>query len=291
MKIKPLAFESLGVRSMATWVETDQKIIIDPGTSLAPKRFGYPPWKTEFDCLHQTRATIQDHARKADIITISHYHHDHYTPFSLGKLLDSHPKYAEEIYQNKKLFIKHPTQNINKSQQKRASDLLSNLKEIDSEVNYADGQTFQVGETNLKFSPALPHGSFGSRLGYVIIITVKWDNQILVHASDAQGPIYTGTKDYILGENPDILIISGPPTYLAGFALEEKDIDNSRINLEELSQEIPKIIVDHHLLRDLKYLKFIDSIKTPNEIIVASKLLNKEPNLLEARRKQLFFQK
>lgn len=42
MNIVPLAFESMGVRSMATFVETDQRILIDPGTSIAPKRFGFP---------------------------------------------------------------------------------------------------------------------------------------------------------------------------------------------------------------------------------------------------------
>ncbi|WP_286244027.1 hypothetical protein [Methanobacterium ferruginis] len=42
MKIVPLAFESMGVRSMATFLETDQKILVDPGTSIAPKRFGFP---------------------------------------------------------------------------------------------------------------------------------------------------------------------------------------------------------------------------------------------------------
>lgn len=108
MKIIPLAFESLGVRSMATYIETDQKILIDPGTSLGPKRFGLPPWKTEFDALYETRARIQEYAQKADMVTISHYHHDHFTPFSLGRFIDSSPKYAEEIYRDKKLFIKNP---------------------------------------------------------------------------------------------------------------------------------------------------------------------------------------
>lgn len=57
MKITPLAFESMGVRSMATFIETDHKILIDPGTSLGAKRFGLPPLKTEFNALHETRAT------------------------------------------------------------------------------------------------------------------------------------------------------------------------------------------------------------------------------------------
>jgi uncharacterized protein len=152
LKILPLAFESLGVSSMATFIETDQKILIDPGTSLGPKRFGFPPWKTEFEALYETRANIQKHAAIADIVTISHYHHDHFTPFSLGRYLDSSPLYAEEIYSNKRLFIKHPTSEINKSQQKRAKEFLDNLKRIKNiEVSYSDGQSYEVGDTFLNF--------------------------------------------------------------------------------------------------------------------------------------------
>ena len=39
-KIVPLAFDSFGVRSMATFVETDDsKVLIDSGVSLAPLRY------------------------------------------------------------------------------------------------------------------------------------------------------------------------------------------------------------------------------------------------------------
>src|SRR4030095_12254168 len=44
MKVIPLAAESLGVRSMATYVEVGGTgILIDPGATLAPARFGLPP--------------------------------------------------------------------------------------------------------------------------------------------------------------------------------------------------------------------------------------------------------
>ena len=44
MKIIPLAAESLGVRSMATYVEAGQTgILIDPGATLSPSRFNLPP--------------------------------------------------------------------------------------------------------------------------------------------------------------------------------------------------------------------------------------------------------
>lgn len=293
MKITPLAFESLGVRSMATFIETDQKILIDPGTSLGPKRFGLPPWKTEFEALYETRANIQEHAQIADIITISHYHHDHFTPFSLGKFLDSSPKYAEEIYQHKKLFIKSPESNINKSQQKRAHELLKNLKDINRDITYSDGNTIQMGDTLIKFSNPLPHGPAESRLGFLVTTTIQWEGETVMHASDVQGPIYKGSKKYILDENPDILILSGPPIYLLGFALSKEDIDNARINLLEICKEIPRVVVDHHLLRDLRCFDFIKSIKeeTKNEVMVASQLIGKEPDLLEARRKEFYLEK
>jgi predicted metallo-beta-lactamase superfamily hydrolase len=290
MKIVPLAFESMGVRSMATFVETDQKILIDPGTSIAPKRFGYPPWKNEFDALYETRARIEEYAEKADVVTISHYHHDHYTPFELGKFLDSSPKAAEKVYQGKKLFIKHPISQINKSQQKRAADFLKNLKDLDCEVSYGDGKSFEIGDTEIKFSNALPHGSEGSKLGYVVAVTIKWNGKSVMHASDVQGPIYEGAKQAILKEKPDMLILSGPPIYLQGFAIEREDIEKARNNLIEISGQIPEVIVDHHLLRDIRCFDFIKSVEKESgaEIFVASEINGREPKLLEARRKEFY---
>lgn len=290
MKVIPLAFESMGVRSMATFVETDQKILIDPGTSIAPKRFRYPPWKTEFEALHETRARIEEYAEKAGIVTISHYHHDHYTPFELGKFLDSSPKSAEKVYQGKKLFIKHPTSKINKSQQKRAADFLKNLKDINCEISYGDGKSFEIGDTTIKFSNALPHGSEGSKLGYVVAVTIRWGGKSLMHASDVQGPICSEAKEVILGEKPDMLILSGPPVYLTGFALEKKDIEKARDNLIEIAGQIPEVVVDHHLLRSSRYLNFIKSVEkeSGSEIIVASQVTGREPVLLEARRKEFY---
>jgi uncharacterized protein len=292
MKIVPLAFESMGVRSMATFIETDQEILVDPGTSIAPKRFGFPPWKDEFDALHENRAHLQKYAAKADIITISHYHHDHFTPFSLGRYLDSSPKYAEEIYLDKKLFIKHPTSQINKSQQKRARDFLKNLKVLGTrDISYADGNTFEIGDTRIKFSNPLPHGPEGSRMGFVIATTIQWDGEKVMHASDVQGPIYDGSKQFIIDENPDTVILSGPPTYLEGFALEEEDIKKAMDNLIEIAREIPRVVVDHHLLRDIGCFDFLNTVReeSDGEILVASELLGKEPYLLEARRKDFYY--
>ena len=290
MKIMPLAFESFGVRSMATFVETDQKILIDPGTSIAPKRFGYPPWKNEFDALYDTRARIEEFAKKADIITISHYHHDHYTPFELGKFLGSSPKGATELYRNKRLLVKHPTSSINKNQKKRAAVFLKNLDDLNCEVSFADDRIFNIGDTSIKFSNALHHGGEGSRLGYVIAVTIEWNGKKFMHASDIQGPINNEAKHFILDEKPEMLLLSGPPLYLQGFAINIKEIEKAKLNLIEIAGKIPKIVVDHHLLRDLRCFEFIKSVKenVKAEVLVASEILGMEPNLLEARRKEFY---
>jgi len=276
---------------MATFIETDLRILIDPGTSIAPKRFGLSPSKLEFEALKSSRTRIQKYAEISDIIIVSHYHYDHFTPFKRGIYLDSSLKLAGKIYENKKLFLKHPTVKINKSQEKRAGDLLKKLNKMENcVISYADGNSFKIGDTEIKFSKPLPHGPENSRLGYVITSTITWGNESIMHASDVQGPIYDGAKEVILDENPEILILSGPPIYLLGFALGKMDVENAKTNLKEILAEIPTVVVDHHLLRDLKCFNFIKSIEenSNGRLLVASEILNKEPNLLEAKRKELF---
>ena len=44
MRVMPLAADSLGVRSMATYVEAGAlRLLIDPGATLAPRRYGLDP--------------------------------------------------------------------------------------------------------------------------------------------------------------------------------------------------------------------------------------------------------
>jgi predicted metallo-beta-lactamase superfamily hydrolase len=79
-KIVPLGFDSFGVRSMATYVETkDLKILIDPGVSLAPLRYGMEPHPLEWQRLDETWETIKRYAEESDVLVVTHYHYDHQT--------------------------------------------------------------------------------------------------------------------------------------------------------------------------------------------------------------------
>ena len=52
MKVVPLAADSLGVRSMATYVEAGSTgLLLDPGATLAPSRYGLPPSAEEWEAL------------------------------------------------------------------------------------------------------------------------------------------------------------------------------------------------------------------------------------------------
>jgi predicted metallo-beta-lactamase superfamily hydrolase len=65
---------------MCTFVETtDVKILIDPGAALGP-RFRLLPHPEEYNALRDSRQRIHEYSRRADLLIISHYHHDHFTP-------------------------------------------------------------------------------------------------------------------------------------------------------------------------------------------------------------------
>ena len=136
MKVVPIASDSLGVRSMVTYVETkDCKILIDPSAALGPKRYGLPPAEQEMMALEKTKNEIAKTAKQCNILVISHYHYDHYDP-SAG------------FYKDKKVFAKDINKNINKSQQKRGTDF-KKIVEGSCDLIYCDDSKHNVSNTNL----------------------------------------------------------------------------------------------------------------------------------------------
>ncbi|RLB04214.1 MAG: hypothetical protein DRG59_10620 [Deltaproteobacteria bacterium] len=286
MKILPLAFDSFGVRSMATFIETDKKILIDPGVALGPSRYNLPPHPLEIKKLRELEKVIEEFAqRKAEILTISHYHYDHYSPYA-------------KFYKDKILLMKHPKNKINFSQQQRAKEFLEEISKKQKKperIEFADGKKFNFGETKIKFSQPVFHGAENSRLGYVIMCSISYKNETIIHASDVQGPQVKETKDWILKENPNLLILSGYPTIFIGWRFSKKGLEESNKNLIEILEKtkVEKIILEHHLLRDLHYKKKISEVlkkakSLSKEILTAAEFLGKENEFLEAKRKELY---
>src|SRR2546421_5996447 len=79
MRVIPLAAESLGVRSMATYVEAgDLGILIDPGATLAAARLGLPPAEAEWEAVLRAHPCISADPPRARPFFRCHYHDGHF---------------------------------------------------------------------------------------------------------------------------------------------------------------------------------------------------------------------
>ncbi len=288
MKLKLIAFDSMGVRSMATVVETSSaKIFIDPGAALAPRRYGLPPHPLEYERLNELLDNIRKELEDAEIVIISHYHYDHYL---------RNPEDVE-FYRGKVLLVKNPVESINASQKIRAHRLFkkNRVEEIAKKIIIADGIEYRVDSTTIKFSPPLPHGIEGTPLGYVLMVLVEEEGYRILHTSDVQGPMHDKSLELILEWNPNKIILCGPPTYFEGYKVPSEWVRKGLENMTKLLsvKGLETLIVDHHLLRDLDYVERIDELIRLSKVVgvrvlSAAEYMGLEVNQLEARRKELW---
>jgi predicted metallo-beta-lactamase superfamily hydrolase len=295
IKVTPLAEESLGVRSMCTYIETtDTKILLDAGASLAPKRWGYPPHPREYQALAECRKKITRTAEKANITTISHYHFDHHTPSYTDWFTNwSSPETAKKIYKGKLVLAKSYRSRVNASQRRRGWMFKKTGGKHAKRIESADGKTFQFGETKLKFSDPVFHGPENTQLGWLLMVTIESADEKVMFASDVQGPIHTPTLNQILAEKPQLVMIGGPPTYLAGFRVKDEHIETGMQNLKTLVENVPTTILEHHTLRDEKWRSqtqpiFDTATQVGHKVLTAAEYSGTKNNLLEFRRRQLF---
>ncbi len=268
---------------MSTFIQTkDVNILIDPGVALAPLRYGLPPHPLELKRLNEHWHKIVEYAKSSDILIITHYHYDHYNPNS-----------NLEIYENKIVLTKHPTEKINLSQKKRANYFLEKIKNLPEKLKYSDEKEFQFGDTKIKFSPPVFHGT-NSKLGYVTEVLVD-DGYKFIHTSDVEGPSLEDQVDFILKNEPNLIIVDGPLSYMLGYRYSYLNLSSSVENLVKIVSTCPldSLIVEHHLLRELKWKGKIAGVfgvaeKKNIKIQTAAEFANIPVEMLEAQRKQLY---
>jgi len=257
-------------------------VLIDPAVALGPRRYGLPPHPLEWARLHQTWEDVKKYAAQSGLLIITHYHYDHHNPDEL------------DFYRDKAVYLKDPKKNINKSQFARASHFLKGLQGLPRSIAAADGKEFQHGSATIKFSPPVYHGT-SSRLGYVLEVSLSCKGEKLVFTSDVEGPSLKEQTDFILQEDPDLLILDGPMTYMLGYRYSHESLVRSLENINKIirATKVGTIIADHHLLRDLNYkerLKDVFKCAAENgvRILNAAEFLGRETEMLEARRKELY---
>lgn len=294
--VVPLASESLGTRSMCTYVETpDIKIVLDAGVSLCPVRFGLPPHPVEFNAIIGARQRIADAAETARVVTISHYHFDHHTPSYEDWWVNWTEKTvtARQIYEGKEVLLKNPQENINSSQRYRAWMFQRTGGKHAKRLEVADGKTFVFNETVVKFSNPVSHGPDGSFLGWVLMTLVTYKGERFLFAPDVQGPMSAYTLGEILGLAPQLLMIGGPPLYLDPFKVNPKDVQVSLDSLRKIVEAVPQVIIEHHLLRDEGWKSKVGTVletakKTRHSVLTAAEFSGKENAFLESSRKRLY---
>jgi hypothetical protein len=277
MKVVPLAAESLGVRSMATYVEcAGTGILIDPGATLAPSRYNLPPAQEEWDALRRANDRISAYASRAQIVFVSHYHEDHFR---------SDPA----TYAGRLVLAKDARRMVAGSQARRAGALWAALASA-ARVQAADGFAVREPGLELRVSPPLPHGVEGTALGYVVTLTVAdpAERERFVFASDVQGPLSPVATAYLVRERPTLLYLSGPPSYVegeVGRGLIDHGVDNL---LRILDATGCRAIMDHHALRDARSAARFSRLWDTGRVLTAAAYLGVADAPLEARRAQLW---
>jgi len=237
---------------------------------------------------------IIEKAEKADIITISHYHFDHHTPSYTDWFTNwSSAEAAKKIYEGKLVLAKSYRSMVNASQRRRGWMFKKTGGSHAKTLETADGRAFQFGETKLRFSEPVFHGTEKSELGWLVMATIQFADEKVVFTSDVQGPMHTPTLAKILAEKPQLVIVGGPPTYLAGFRVKEENIETGIQNLKRLAENVPTTILEHHMLRDENWRSLAQDIfdaanELGHKVLTAAEYNGAKNNFLESRRRQLF---
>jgi predicted metallo-beta-lactamase superfamily hydrolase len=275
----------MGVRSMATLVETrDLKLIIDPAAAVAPRRYGLPPHPKELSLLEECWRRIASVAEECEVVAVTHYHYDHH----------SSTRFLEEIYGGRIVMVKDPENMINFSQRGRARIFLERVRPIAARVMVADDKEYTLGGTRLEFSNPVPHGP-DNQLGYVVELSVKDSSGSFLFTSDVQGFPLDYQVKFVIGKKPSAIFIDGPSTYMLGLNLTDEQLEASMGNIRRImSQVCPSVmILDHHLLRDLEWKKYFESLSEEAErlgIVLesAAEYTGRGVNQLEALRGLLY---
>jgi uncharacterized protein len=277
MKIIPLAADSLGVRSMATYVEAGATgLLIDPGATIAPARYGLPPSQEEWEALKRANDRISAYAARARYVFVSHYHEDHFRTDPVS-------------YAGRVVLAKDPRRVVTGAQARRAQALWAAL-EGQARVQPADGASLTTPDLDLAVSPPLPHGTEGTNLGYVValVVTDLREHQRFVFASDVQGPLSAVAAAWLIQQRPTTLYLSGPPSYVereVGTAAIDRGIDHLKRILDTTGC---RVIMDHHALRDPRFSTRFERLWETGRVVTAAAHLGLAVQPLEARRDRLW---
>ncbi len=154
-------------------------------------------------------------------------------------------------------------------------------------IIYPEGKAFKFGKTSLRFSKPLFHGIEFSRVGWVFYTIVEYETEKCIHSSDLNGPVIEDYAQQIIHENPQVLILDGPMTYMFGYLLNRINLNRAVENAAEIVRSIDAelIFYDHHLPRERKFRERTEEVwstakKANRKVMTVAEFLGQEPVVL-----------
>ncbi len=345
IKVLPVWFDSMGAKSMCTYIETPEiKIIIDPGYAIM--QHSYPLRdEAKLDFLNAAEERVKEYTKKADVTIISHFHYDHH----------KRPVEFPESYIDKIVYMKNPNEWINYSQWKRTRILyqdiiilfedifkiedfkkepedknyedpynkliltrqkdfgdyterhsellkmwkanmyksvegwlkekwLTEIKVAKTSINFIKEGEINFGKTTLCFPGTRFHGIEYAKTGWVEPVIIKRGGKKVFFSSDIMGPNIEDYAQWIIDENPNVIILDGPSTYLLGYMFNQVNLDRCIENVSRIVKEVDfdVMIYDHHLLRERRFREhmgnFYDTVyENRKRVVTAAEWFNLPP--------------
>jgi predicted metallo-beta-lactamase superfamily hydrolase len=277
VKIEIIGAESLGVRGLCCLISVgEQTILIDPGIALGFIRRGQQPHPAQVAVAEVIRKKIIQAWGCATDIVFSHFHGDHVplvdaNPYQLDAALVSTLNPGVRIWTKS-------SDDLTPRERKRVIAL---KEQVD-----ARWQKKAPDTGPLKLSAPVPHGQKTERNENVIMTRIE-DDLVFVHTSDIQ-LLDDDTVDLVLKWRPDILMAGGPPLYLEQLSSQLRNL--AWQNAVRLAGSVDVLILDHHLMRSLEGLQWLDSLlsESGNRVLCAADFMGSPRRLLEAERKVLY---
>lgn len=277
--IEIIGTESLGVRGLCCRLTTaERQIVIDPGVALGYKRHGLLPHPRQVAQGEVVQRRIISALKGASDVVFSHFHGDH-IPLREANPYQLALQQLPENFKTLRAWSLDPSGSGDKIRQ-RANDLAECLgPNLQSAENSSHG--------SLSFSPAMPHGVKGSKLGTVMMTRVDLGGKAFVHASDIQLLDRT-CVEFIIAWQADIVLAAGPPLYLERLnaGLRAAAWKNALL----LANGVESLILDHHLMRDQQGVEWLDALSATagKQVYCAADFMNRPRLLLEAQRSKLY---
>ena len=175
-------------------------------------------------------------------------------PDTMNELVEALRVDYGDYTERKKQLLEQGRKWFNKRRMKWISwKRIPEVRDRELTILFADNRVFDFGDIRIAFSKPLFHGIEYSRVGWIISAIIHIGNRKIYYTSDVNGPIIEDYASMIIREDPEILVLDGPPTYTLGYMLNNINLNRAVRNGVRIIKETSRLktmFYDHHLTRE-----------------------------------------